>query len=353
MSILNWAPSTGFVLESTTDLAAGNWQTASENPITNNGQLEVTAAIGPKQRYFRLYLDVDPFGIKKLYPTTEGGREWYLPDDTDLNHDSVFVPTTKDISIIQSGRPTVYHTQGNNGSEGEVRLNIHSPAGAAWWRNVEMTGYFRWTILTGGTTQWPHWELFARGERHSSSSVTKGSVNDGIAPPAGTVTWPWWGAFNISDTLNPAALGTAYHGNVYVNHGPDSAYGLFEKEISHIQGYADQRGRVSAAGLPPQQNAWLGIKFVVRNDLFASKVLLELWIDSEANGNWTKISSYTDQNGIGNDWAATAMNGTDQTPYDIAFNQLLTWAGPWVCFRSDEIGMVFKELSVREIDPTP
>jgi hypothetical protein len=103
--------------------------------------------------------------------------------------------------------------------------------------------------------------------------------------------------------------------------------------------------------LPPQKNAWLGIKFVVRNNRSADKVLLELWIDPQANGSWTLISSYTDQNGSGHDWSAIPMNGTDQAPYNIAFNQLLTWPGPWVCFRSDEMEMDFKELSVREIDP--
>jgi hypothetical protein len=301
----------------------------------------VTATIGPKERYFRL-------GIIKLYPTIKGGREWYLPDNADLNNDPVFVPSTKDISIVQSGTHTVYHTKGE-GPNRQVRLFIHSPASADWWRNVEMTGYFRPTDITGATS--PHWELFARGETHSSNPRKKGEVNDGIAPPPDTVTWPWWGNFTDSDPLNTAALGTAYHGNVYVKHGSTLDFALFEKEISHSDGYCGQKGVVSGPGLPPQMNAWFGIKFVVRNNRFTAKVVLELWIDPQANGKWTKISSYTDENGSGHDWSAKAtIDGTDQPPYNIAFNQLLTWAGPWVGFRSDEMEMDFTLLSVREID---
>jgi hypothetical protein len=292
----------------------------------------------------------DVFGVKMIHPTKAGGREWSLPNDADLNGNPEFVPETRDITVVQRGAATVYRTQGN-GSDAQVRLNIHSPAGKAWWRNVEMTGYFRWTRIVGSSA--PHWEMEARGERHSSSAVTKARVNDGVGPPAGTVTWPWWSAVQSGDVLNPHALGTAYHGNLYA----DASHGdlaLFEKEITHTAGYASQRGGItSAPGLPPVQNRWFGYKFVVRNDVAATRVTLELWVDPDESGAWTKVSEVTDQNGVGKDWAAsaTSLDGATAAPYSYALNELITWAGPWVSFRSDNMEMEFKKLSVREIDP--
>jgi len=46
--------STGFVLESTTDLTLTNWQSASEVTATNNGRLEVSVPLDQAKRYFRL-----------------------------------------------------------------------------------------------------------------------------------------------------------------------------------------------------------------------------------------------------------------------------------------------------------
>ncbi|PYJ85691.1 MAG: hypothetical protein DME22_08160 [Verrucomicrobia bacterium] len=48
-------PSTGFVLESTTNLTLMNWQRAVEMPATNNARLEVTVSADQQERYFRLH----------------------------------------------------------------------------------------------------------------------------------------------------------------------------------------------------------------------------------------------------------------------------------------------------------
>ena len=54
-AIIGWPlPSTGFVLESTTNPGLANWQPVSELSITNNGQIQVTVTITPGERYFRL-----------------------------------------------------------------------------------------------------------------------------------------------------------------------------------------------------------------------------------------------------------------------------------------------------------
>ena len=52
---LSWPlPSAGFVLESTLNVAATNWQRAIEALTTNNGRLEITAPLDQPGRFFRL-----------------------------------------------------------------------------------------------------------------------------------------------------------------------------------------------------------------------------------------------------------------------------------------------------------
>jgi len=284
----------------------------------------------------------------EIYPTAPGGREWFLPDDADLNDDPVIVPTTPDITLVAGGPHSVYHTEGL-APDGAVRLTVRSPAGARWWRNVEMTGYVRHTATIGST--WPHWSWMARGERHSSVGVTKSRVT-GTPPPPGTAVWPWWDALAPDDPVNVAVLGSGYHANVYVEHGTDATV-LFEKEITHVRGYCDQREGARPPSLPPARGSWLGIKFVLRNNAAGTAVKMELWLDPSADGSWTKVIETVDQPGAGRDWGArdASLDGATAPPYSYERNQLITWAGPWAIFRADGLAFDFRDLSVREIDP--
>ncbi len=291
-------------------------------------------------------------GPRRLYPTVAGGREWFLPDDADLNAGGELAPDQpSNVTLAGHGSPTVYHTEGV-GPEAEIRLNVHSPPGRPWWRNVEMTAYYR-VVGALGTAGPPHTELVARGAFHTSQSIAKASVNDGVPPPAGTATWPWWDAIAAAATLNGSAIGTSYHGNLYYPPGAGSSshWAAMEKEISHAQGYCGPRALVTGASLLPPAGHWFGEKLVVRNSADGSRVKLELWLDPAADDGWVKVAEYTDENGVGNDWSAAAIDGTDAAPYLIARNQLLTWAGPYAGFRADNASLDFKQLSVREIAP--
>jgi hypothetical protein len=291
-------------------------------------------------------------GAKQLYPTVAGGREWYLADDADPNTDAEFRPDQPSgITFVERGSPTVYHTDGV-GPDAEIRLNVRSPAGKAWWRNVEMTAYYRFVgaIGTAGT---PHTEMIVRGAFHTSETLPKAAVNDGVPPPPGTVTWPWWDRIAADAWINGSAIGTSYHGNVYSPPGVGSpaSWAAMEKEVSHAGGYSGQRALVTTPNLLPPQGAWFGEKFIVRNSADGTRVRLELWLDAAADGTWVKLAEYMDQNGAGDDWTAYRLDGTDAAPYSIAPNQLITWAGPYAGFRADNVSLDFKALSVREIAP--
>lgn len=304
---------------------------------------------------------VDPFGVRKIYPALAGGREWYLPDDADLNADPVFVPSTKNVARVQSGHPTIYETAGG-GSSREVRMDVHSPRGAAWWQNVETTAYFRAISYNDPAQSMdPHWELEVRGETHSTRARTFGQINDGVPAPPGTETWPWYpGTFTAGDAVVTPCLGTTYHANQYLAFsGSDgknrTARIHFEKEIAHTDGYASTTRPAPGNTLPPgwslSVNQWFGYKFVVRNLQSTGAVHLEFWLDRAANNAWEKVAEADDAGG----WTSrtTTMGGCAGAPYGYAMDEILTWAGPWIGFRSDELTTQFQKLSVREIAPLP
>jgi len=277
----------------------------------------------------------DPFGVRRIYGTIPGGREWYLPADAETPNAEWNVednPVTK-VS------PGVFHTLGN---DGEVRLTVSSPSGKAWWRNVEMTAYFRYTAPHDSNGQARHWELLARTERHSGNSASGSSINRGVAAPAGTATWPGY-PFG-SGTVNVHCLGSSYHGNAYVD-----GHVLFEKEITHTEGYAPQRGSTQTPDLANPLNRWFGYKFVVRNADANRRVHLELWLDASADGTWRRVMQYDDSAGK---WAADGnLDGCGSSPFAYSTDQLITWAGPWLIFRSDSIATDFRWLSAREVGP--
>jgi hypothetical protein len=277
----------------------------------------------------------DRFGVRMLYPTTSNGREWYLPDNATSSSNEWNVERT----LVTQVEPGVFHTLGDNG---EVRLSVGSPAGHSWWRNVEMTGYFRYTAAHDSAGQERHWELLARGERHASGNFRPTSINAGIAAPSGTRTWPGY-PFS-ANSLTAACLGTAYHGNFYTN-----GHGLFEKEISHTNGYSSQRAESAAPRFQDPMQRWFGLKFVVRDAEDAKRVQLELWLDANADGNWSRLTQTEDAAGK---WAANdaSLDGCSDAPFFYQRSQLLDWAGPWVIFRSDSMAIDFRWLSVREID---
>jgi hypothetical protein len=106
--------------------------------------------------------ETDQFGIIKINPTRPGGREWFLENALVFNSEWKPESSPFAFSQVSSG---VFRTSG------QVRLNIHSPSGKNWWRDVEMTGYFRYPgTISGGLN--PHWEMFGRGERHTSATGT-------------------------------------------------------------------------------------------------------------------------------------------------------------------------------------
>jgi hypothetical protein len=277
----------------------------------------------------------DQFGIKTFAPTTSGGREWFLPRTTLSTN-----PDTFDENMTVANVPV---DCGEYKANGQVRLSIISPDGGAWWRNVEMTGYLKLvrTLDGGPTGQEPHWEFQVRGERHNGLAADQSDINFGVGAPTGTATWP--GYPYATGAINPRCLGTAYHGNVY----PNGDYHV-EKEISHTDGYAGNR---SSGNVAIVDGGYFGFKLLIRNRLDAGTVNMVTYIDANGDGGWVAASSVTD---VGR-WDANTntIDSCNKTPYGYSTHEIITWAGPWATFRSDNIVTTFKWLSIREVDPLP
>ena len=277
----------------------------------------------------------DPFGVRGLYPTAWGGREWYLPSNADVPN-AEWQPGTA-VSALGGG---VFHVTN------APRMMVVSPTGKAWWRNVEMTTYVRERgTNTFYPDQVPHWTMFARGEQHNNDFISATKINAGVLAPAGTATWPGY-PFAGATSLDHACLASCYHGLFY-----PTGKVLFEKEITHTEGYSGAYGQTTVPNLVSPLNRWVGLKYVVRNEAGNTKVKTEMWIDANATGNWVKASEAEDAS----NWYAgtTTLNGCGATPFNYKQNQVVTWAGPWASFRSDDLDYDFKWLSVREVAPLP
>lgn len=297
----------------------------------------------------------DRFGVRQLYPTAVGGRVWFLPDNAE----------TKSAEWDPDGATKVGDGVFNN--HGQVRMTVKSPTGSAWWRNVEMTGYVRYRReRIEDPPQRPTWSWYARGERHTSNFVVAGAeYNDRVPAPDGTVTPPGYGLYKDQASLNARCLGTAYHGNLYPPYegtqhytaGPATRVKI-EKEISHVAGYTNPNPECAVdASLKNGRlgEGWFGLKVVIRNFAGNRSVKTELWLDREANNNWSLLAEKADTG----DWFATSsatnppIDGCGSPPFNYQTFQVLTWAAPWVTFRSDNVDWDFKSLSVREISPAP
>jgi hypothetical protein len=274
----------------------------------------------------------DPFGVRKIYPTKSGGREWFLPANA-RQGDGEWGGAN---SVAATGEAGVWRV------EGSPRIPVSSPVGKAWWRNVEMTGYYRYRSTLPNANLTPGFQMYARGERHTANQVAAASVNGGRQPPAGTATWP---NYPFSGMINGHCLGSSYKGYMDINGSMD-----FKKEVSHTAGYTGSRDSKKPFGGTVPTNQWVGFKVIIRNFDGNRSVQMESWLDPRGDGNWQKINEVRDTGG----WAGAANpDGCGAAPFNYQNDQIITWAGPHVNWRFDFVSADIKWLSARELDPLP
>jgi hypothetical protein len=246
----------------------------------------------------------DIFGTKKIFPTREGGREWYINMD-DPRSDGIFF-ITSDANIT---RQTDGSWRINNSN---VRLNVDTPPNTEPWKNVEITGYARVVdqvpIKGNPEAATDDFDLnwLARGGEHNTENPCEGSAYTAILDINGTVGW--------------------------------------KKEIWFPGGYTDDR-EADKVVTDPLLNRWIGFKAIMYNTN-NTNVKMESYIDNRNTNYWVQVTNLTDS---GNWYAKSPDSEFNRADCGRPKNYVITNGGSLVTFRSDNIVWDFKNLSVREI----
>jgi F5/8 type C domain/Putative metal-binding motif len=257
----------------------------------------------------------DPFGIQKIYPTKQGGEEWFMDmtDGKDPRSDPPSMTKNSDGSFkVKSTkvRYGVFTTAGYDANkiesldqaDLEEKGYSQSPND---WKNFEITGYVK--VNKGNSDENFAW--YGRGGRHTGNGSPEGCE------------------------------GTAYKGDLFYD-----GRVRFAKEQWHVSYvFTDHKEAMSSI-----EGKWVGFKTIMWNMVQDGKtvVKMEIWVDKNEDGNqdgpWEKV----DENIDGGGW------GTEGGECGGKPDQILSWGGPIATFRWDGATDVdIKNFSVREIQP--
>ena len=232
----------------------------------------------------------DKLGVQQIYPTKEGGYEWYF-NASNPRDGLVISPIAT--PLIPAGNDawkiSVETLHENDG----VRMYVMSPT---MWRDVEITGYVK--LHSYSFEEEFAWA--ARSGKHSRDDVCDATA--------------YFGAFGFSG---------------------DS---WFQKKVFHGLGYTDRRHSIET--IEPLQGRWTGLKLVAYNIDSDNAVRLELWVDNKSDNNWVKLAESVDNGGWNHEFPGMCAKPGDH---------VISEPRPRAMFRVDNATFEFKKLSVREI----
>lgn len=256
----------------------------------------------------------DPYGIDKIYPTKEGGREWYIDMENPFSDDLFSSTFDRHITKQEDGSWRI--------AGPAVRLNVGTPPNAKWWKNVEITGYAKVIESISST--------------NSDTADYNGDSEEGEEQDF-TRDLDWRARGGRHNCEHPCE-GTAYTGTIDIDGNV-----RWKKEIWHTGGYTDARAVDKATD--SIVGRWIGWKIVIYNTNNTA-VKLESYLDDKNNNQWRKVADLVDSG----EWYA---NSSDKEFYSVDCGRpkdyTITNGGQIVTFRSDNIIWDFKNLSVREI----
>ena len=259
------------------------------------------------QGYPKVYADeesFDKFGTREIYPTKEGGREWYVNMENPKNDTRFMITFNPNITREHDGSWRI--------SEPVVRMNVNTLPGSSQWKNVEITGYAKVVgLIPNSTNSVKDNDLswYARGGRHNPSTPCEAS---------------------------------AYIGGIY-----DNGKVGWKKEIWFIGGYTDEKGPIAVTD--PLFDRWIGWKIVIFNINNNSAVRLQSFLDNTNTNYWVKVTDFIDDGGW---YAKTSDTEFFSADCNRDKDYIITKSGPIVTFRSDNLIWDFKNLSIREIQAT-
>jgi hypothetical protein len=243
----------------------------------------------------------DPFGIKKIYSTKQGGREWFMNMTNPQNDPNV--EFTYNPNLVKQNDSS-WELDKND----KIRINIDTPKDLTPWKNIEITGYVK-----------------------INSFINSTNTN-------GITDIDWVSRTSIHNENLPCA-GLSLHGGIY----PDGTV-AWKKEIWFTGGYTKEKSIPQIT--EPIINRWIGWKVIVYNVDNDSAVKMESYLDNTNSNYWVKVFEMTDD---GN-WLA---NSPDKIFYSAncgrSKDHIVLNPGPIVTFRADNAVLNFKDFSIREI----
>jgi hypothetical protein len=272
----------------------------------------------------------DKFGITEIHPTKENGREWYLNMNNPLNDSLLSITFEPNITRQIDGSWRISDTD-SEFSNPQIRINVDTPSGKEPWRDVEMTGYIKIVSVTNSSIN----STQNNSTLPAESGPTGESEIEDIA----------WYARGGKRNEEAPCEGTAYFGGLH----PDGTVG-WKKSIWWTGGYTEERFKHKVLE-EEMIRKWIGWKVIMYNIKIGNltAVRMESYLDIDNNGNWSKVTDFVDSGG----WYARTPDAEFYSadcgkPKDyIVIN-----SGPIATFRADNMVLDFKDLSIREIQPS-
>lgn len=255
-------------------------------------------------------MTADPWGITQLKPTKSGGEEWFMNNNNFEGDSRVYGGESFSINggftacDSSSFRASISTSTGfNDGSctqNQQTMVNRGYMQAANDWKNIEFTAELK-VINSSGD----HMTFGSRGARHTGSGGPRGCTGSN---------------YKVSIAMNGNSV-------------------ELNKESWHVS-YHDM-GSWNVSGLDVDQPHRL--KFLTYNTNNNQHVTVEVHIATGANNSFQHIFTVTDSGNVNND-AGECECSNDGQP--------LVWGTPTFLIRGDEGKYGFRNMSVREIDPT-